>query len=140
MDLAHAGVHCDVEVTRAALQQGLAPHTISTDIHVPPPERAVYQMNDLVSKMHAMGMALSDAIAASTSTPARVLGLQDSIGSLAPGMCGDAAIFDQREGAFVWMDSAGNLQRGSMRLDTFASVRAGQVAWREGHLVEMGNC
>ena len=140
MDLAHAGVHCDVEVTRAAMEQGLAPHTISTDIHVPPPERTVYQMNDLVSKMNAMGMPLGDAIAASTSTPARVLGLQDTIGSLAPGMCGDAAVFDQREGAFLWMDSVGNLQRGSMRLDTFAAVRAGQMAWREGHLLEMGNC
>ncbi len=140
MDLAHAGVHCDVEVTRAALEQGLAPHTISTDIHVPPPERTVYLMNDLVSKMHAMGMPLADAIAASTSTPAKVLGLQDSIGSLAPGMCGDAAVFDQREGAFVWMDSVGHLQRGSMRLDTFAAVRAGRMAWREGQLVEMGNC
>ena len=140
MDLAHAGVHCDVEVTRAALEQGLAPHTISTDIHVPPPERTVYQMNDLVSKLHAMGMPLADTIAASTSTPAKVLGLQDSIGSLAPGMCGDAAVFDQREGAFVWMDSVGNLQRGSMRLDTFAAIRAGRMAWREGQLVEMGNC
>ncbi len=140
MDVAHAGVHCDVEVSKAALEQGLAPHTISTDIHVPPPERTVYQMHDLVSKFHAMGMPLTDAIAASTSTPARVLGLQDSIGSLAPGMSGDAAIFDQREGAFVWMDSVGHLQRGSMRLDTFATVRAGRVAWREGHLTELGNC
>ena len=140
MDLAHAGVHCDVEVTRAALEQGLAPHTISTDIHVPPPERTVYQMHDLISKMHAMGMPLDDAIAASTSTPAKVLGLQDSIGSLAPGMCGDAAVFDQREGHFVWMDSEGHLQRGSMRLDTHATVRAGRMAWLEGQLVEMGNC
>ena len=97
-------------------------------------------MHDLVSKMHAMGMPLVDAIAASTSTPAKVLGLQGTIGSLAPGMCGDAAVFDQLEGAFVWMDSVGNLQRGSMRLDTFAAVRAGQMAWREGQLIEMGNC
>ncbi len=140
MDLAHAGVHCDVEVSRAALQQGLPPTTISTDIHVPPPERTVYQMHDLISKFHAMGMSLPDAIAAATATPARVLGLQDTIGSLSPGMCGDAAIFDQREGAFVWMDSAGNLQRGKMRLDTYATIRAGRPAWREGHLIEMGNC
>ena len=72
MDLAHAGVHCDVEVAQAALKQGLAPTTISTDIHNPPPDRTVYKMNDLVSKFHAMGMSLPDAIAASTSTPAKV--------------------------------------------------------------------
>ena len=42
MDVAHAGVHCDVEVVRAALEQGMPPDTISTDIHNPPPGRTVY--------------------------------------------------------------------------------------------------
>ena len=79
MDVAHAGVHCDVEVVRAAMDQGVMPDTISTDVHIAPPGRTVYLMNDLVSKFHAMGMTLSDAIAASTSRPAQVLGLQDSI-------------------------------------------------------------
>ena len=59
MDVAHAGVHCDVEIAQAAMEQGLFPHTISTDIHNPPPDRTVYKMNDLVSKFHAMGMPLN---------------------------------------------------------------------------------
>ena len=140
MDVAHAGVHCDVEVATAAMQQGLMPNTISTDIHNPPPDRTVYKMNDLVSKFHAMGMSLPDAIAASTSTPASVLGLSDTIGSLAPGMSGDAAVFDMREGNFKWIDSAGHSQEGKVRLDTFLTVRAGQVGWREGRLMQMGEC
>jgi len=140
MDLAHAGVHCDVEVAQAAMEQGLPPTTISTDIHNPPPDRTVYKMNDLVSKFHAMGMSLPDAIAASTSTPAKVLGLEDSIGSLAPGMSGDAAVFDLREGNFKWIDAAGHYQEGKVRLDTFLTVRAGQVGWREGRLMQMGQC
>ncbi len=140
MDVAHAGVHCDVEVAQAALRQGLPPTTISTDIHNPPPDRTVYKMNDLVSKFHAMGMTLPDAIAASTHTPAKVLGLTDTIGSLAPGMCGDAAVFDMREGHFKWMDMAGHNQPGTIRLDTFLTVRGGQIAWREGRMTEMGEC
>ena len=140
MDLAHAGIHCDVEVSKTALEQGLPPTTISTDIHNPPPDRTVYKMNDLVSKFHAMGMSLRDAIAASTSTPAKVLGLEGSIGSLAPGMSGDAAVFDLREGNFKWIDSAGHTQEGKVRLDTFLTVRAGQIGWREGRLMQMGQC
>ncbi|PKB71953.1 MAG: hypothetical protein BZY87_03015 [SAR202 cluster bacterium Io17-Chloro-G6] len=140
MDVAHAGVHCDVEVAQAALEQGLNPTTISTDIHNPPPDRTVYKMNDLVSKFHAMGMSLPDAIAASTSTPAKALGLESSIGSLPPGMSGDAAVFDMREGNFKWIDAAGHNQEGKVRLDTFLTVRAGQVGWREGRLMEMGQC
>ena len=140
MDVAHAGVHCDVEVVRAAMDQGMFPDTISTDIHIAPPGRIVYLMNDLVSKFHAMGMSLSDAIAASTNRPAEVLGLQDSIGSLGVGMEGDAAVWEQRQGRFVWHDMAGHNVDGSLRLDTFATVKGGMVAWREGRLTEMGNC
>ena len=69
MDVAHAGVHCDVEVVKAAMDQGVIPDTISTDVHIAPPGRVVYLMNDLVSKFHALGMPLADAIAASTSRP-----------------------------------------------------------------------
>ena len=140
MDVAHAGVHCDVAVVKAALEQGFPPDTISTDIHNPPPERTVYLMNDLVSQFHALGLPLKDAVAAATSRPAQVLGLQDSLGSLAPGMAGDAAVFDLREGRFVWHDMAGNQAPGSLRLDTYLTVRDGVVAWREGHLTRMGEC
>ena len=140
MDVAHAGIHCDVEVVKAALQQELLPTTISTDIHLAPPERTVYLMNDLVSKFHALGMPLEDAVAASTSRPAEVLGLQDSLGSLVPGMSGDAAVFDLREGRFVWHDMAGHNVEGKVRLDTFLTVRDGSVVWREGRMTQMGQC
>jgi predicted amidohydrolase len=55
-------------------------------------------------------------------------------------MSGDAAVFDMREGNFKWIDSAGHSQEGKVRLDTFLTVRAGQVGWREGRLMQMGEC
>ena len=64
----------------------------------------------------------------------------ETIGSLAPGMAGDAAVFDLREGRFVWHDMAGHNVEGKVRLDTFLTVRAGQVVWREGRLLQMGEC
>ena len=140
MDVAHAGIHCDVEVVKAALDQGFLPDTISTDIHLPPPDRTVYLMNDLVSKFHAMGISLNDAVAAATSRPAQVLGLQESLGSLTPGMAGDAAVFEMREGRFAWQDMAGHTVRGEKRLDTYLTVIGGAVVWREGRLTRMGEC
>jgi dihydroorotase len=140
MDVGHAGVHCDVEVVKAAMDQGISPDTISTDIHLPPPGRTVYLMNDLVSKFHALGMALEDAVAASTIRPATVLGLQDTLGSLAPGMAGDAAVFDMREGRFVWHDMAGHNVEGKVRLDPYLTVLGGSIVWREGRLTAMGEC
>lgn len=140
MDVGHAGVHCDVEVVKSAMEQGMSPDTISTDIHLPPPGRTVYLMNDLVSKFHALGMALEDAVAASTVRPATVLGLQDTLGSLATGMAGDAAVFDLREGRFVWHDMAGHNVEGKVRLDPYLTVRGGSIVWREGRLTAMGDC
>lgn len=140
MDVAHAGVHCDVEVVKAAMDQGVIPDTISTDIHIAPAGRIVYLMNDLVSKFHALGMPLSDAVAASTRRPAEILGLEGEIGSLAVGMEGDAAIWEKRQGRFVWHDMAGHNVDGSVRLDTFATIKGGSTVWREGRLTEMGQC
>ena len=100
----------------------------------------MYRQNDLVSKFHAMGMPLEDAIAASTSRSAKVLGMDGEIGSLVPGMSGDAAVFEQREGRFVWHDMAGHNVDGSLRLDTHLTVRGGQVAYQEGRLLAAGEC
>ena len=97
-------------------------------------------MNDLVSKFHAMGMSLEDAVRASTARPAQVLGLEESLGSLTPGMAGDAAVFDQREGRFVWHDMAGHNVEGKVRLDTFLTVRDGAVVWKEGRPTQIGDC
>ena len=140
MDVAHAGVHCDVEVVKAALEQGLPPDTISTDIHDHPPERTVYLMNDLVSKFHALGLPLKEAVAAATSRPAQALGLQESLGSLAPGMAGDAAVFEMREGRFAWQDMAGHTVRGELRLAPYVTLRDGAVAWRDDLFADMGEC
>jgi dihydroorotase len=139
-DVGHGVGSFAFRIARRAVAEGFLPDTISTDIHNPPPDRTVYLMNDLVSQFHALGVPLEEAVAASTSRPAKVLGLEESLGSLAPGMAGDAAVFDLREGRFVWHDSAGNKVDGKVRLDTYLTVRNGEVAWREGRLTNMGNC
>ncbi len=140
MDVAHGGVNCDLSVVKAAMEQGFPPHVISSDVHIPPPGRTVYLMNDLVSQFHAMGFTLKDAVAAATSRPAEVLGLGDRLGSLAPGMAGDAAVFGLREGRFVWHDMSGHNAEGKLRLDTHLTISGGAVAWREGQLTRTGEC
>ncbi|PZC45445.1 MAG: dihydroorotase [Chloroflexi bacterium] len=130
MDVAHAGIHCDIGIVREALAQGFPPTTISTDIHHGPAERVLYQLNDLIGKFVALGLSLDDAVAATTASPAQILGLADEIGSLRVGMAGDAAVFDRDEGDHTWQDAAGNMVKGSLKLHTFATVRDGAVLWR----------
>ena len=131
MDVAHAGIHFDVDVATAALRQDFLPHTISTDVHRAPPGRVLYLLNDLISKFHAMGMPLADAVAASTIVPAKILGLDKRIGSLRPGMEADAAVFDLAEGLHVWQDGSGKTVEGELRLATYLTVLGGQIVWRQ---------
>lgn len=131
MDVGHAGVHFDIEVARRAIEQGFAPSTISTDVHFPPPGRVTYRMHELIPQLHALGMPLEDAVEASTAAPAAVLGLGDEIGSLAPGMAGDAAVFDLVEGPVSWVDMSGGSVEGELRLEPALTVIGGKVVWRE---------
>ena len=136
LDVAHGGGHlCDLEVAKGAIDQGLLPSTISTDMNTPRPGRRAYAMNDLISQFHAMGMSLEDAVAASTSQPAKAIGLESQLGSLAPGMAGDGAVFTLTEGKFTWPDLFGQAVDGKLRLDTFLTVRDGSVVWKEGQKV-----
>ena len=140
MDVGHAGIHCDVDVVRHALSQGMPPDTISTDIHVAPAGRTVYLMNDLLSKFHAMGLSMEDVVSASTNKPASVIGMDEEIGSLKIGMRGDAAVFNLREGRFVWHDMANHNVDGNVRFDTLLTVINGNVVWKSEDMQDMGEC
>lgn len=138
LDLAHAGVHCDLTIARAALEQGLPPDTISTDTHLPPPERTVYQMPDLISTMVTLGMPLEDAIAASTSRAARAIGRATEFGSLGVGMAADIAVFSQEEGRFTYVDSARHQVEAPMRLVPEYTIKGGTLVWRKPQGSEEG--
>ena len=91
------------------------------------------KMYDLISKFHAMGQPLEDAVAASTSRPAKVLGMDKEIGTLAEGAVADIAVLDPQEGNHVWQDMAGHTVSGNLRLATFATLKDSTVVWREGN-------
>jgi dihydroorotase len=126
LDIGHASVHCDVNVTRRALAEGFLPTTISTDLHTPPAGRIVYNLRGLMSKFLALGMSLDDVIASVTSRAAAAIGKSAELGSLAPGMAGDAAVFDFEEGAFAYVDSARNEVKATRRFRTRHVIRNGR--------------
>jgi dihydroorotase len=75
LDVGHGAASFDAEVARAALVQGYAPDSISTDIHVRNIAGPVFSLAAVLTKLVAVGMPLADAIAAVTTNPRRVLDL-----------------------------------------------------------------
>jgi dihydroorotase len=125
LDVGHASIHCDVRVARRAIEEGLLPTTLSTDLHAPPPGRMVYNLRGVMSKFLALGMSRDDVVASVTSRAAAALGKSAELGSLAPGMAGDAVVMDLEDGHFTYVDGAGNEAKASQRFRTRAVIRAG---------------
>jgi len=126
LDVGHASIHCDVNIARRALGEGLLPTTLSTDLHTPPVGRLVYNLRGVMSKFLALGMKLEDVIASVTSRAAAALSKSGELGSLAPGMTGDAVVLELEDGQFTYFDGARNEVRAGQRFRTRHVIRGGR--------------
>jgi dihydroorotase len=124
-DVGHGEGSFDWEICERALAQEFAPTTISSDLHKYNVNGPVFDLVTTVSKFLMLGLSLEDAIAKVTAVPARVVGMQGCIGTLAPGAEGDAVVLDLEEGAFPFMDSRRVVRTGNQRLVPLAVVKAG---------------
>jgi len=115
------------EVAEAALQQGLEPTTISTDLHTMNIHGPVYDMPTTMSKFLHLGLPLDRVIELSTTRPATALKRQDQLGTLKPSTVADVAILEKRQGRFVFTDSYGTQRIGDTLLSAAATIRRGVI-------------
>jgi dihydroorotase len=105
-DVAHATIHFHAEIARRAIESGLIPRTISTDLHSVRPGSRCYTLHTVMSKLLALGMPLVDVVAAVTSNAAQAMGRAGEVGSVAVGRDADITVFDFEEGRFSWVDAS----------------------------------
>lgn len=104
----------DVEAARAALDQGFAPDTISSDLYGGHLGRLPqHDLPRVLSNMIALGMDEKQAFGAVTRRPAEILGLANDVGRLTAGACADLVVLRKDPGD------------GTYR--AILSVRAGEV-------------
>ena len=99
---------------RVAMAEGFPPDTISSDVHTLCVNGPAFDQVTTMSKFLALGMPLSDIIAASTVNAARAI-RRPELGSLKPGSIGDASILSLEEGAFPLVDVLGEVVEGKRR-------------------------
>lgn len=125
-DVGHGQGSFKWEVVEPALDQGLIPYSISSDLHVYNINGPVYDLATTISKFLHLGMTLDDAILRSTVHPARVLSMADKIGTLKSGAFGDAVVMKMETGAFDFFDAHGTSRAGRQRLVPTAVVKDGK--------------
>jgi dihydroorotase len=126
-DVGHANRHFTFDIVRACLEQGLAPDVISTDLHAFSPGGPVVDMPTTLTKLLALGMSLEQVIAATTIAPARAIGWDDRLGSLAVGREADVAVLELVDAPLTLRDCAGTTLEATQHLRARHTIRGGVV-------------
>lgn len=129
LDVGHGLRSFSFPVMQRVLEQGVLPTTISSDLHAHDLEGPVFDQATTLSKFLMLGLYLDDVIDRSTAVPARIMGMEEEIGTLREGAEGDVAVWDLREGEFTFEDSYGNTMTGHRKLEPVVTLKAGKVFW-----------
>jgi dihydroorotase len=97
-DTAHGQANFSFEVGRRIIDQGLLPHCISTDLTVPGRLRTVHSMTEMMTRFLGLGFTLEQVVSMCTANPAKAIGAEARIGSLAPGRQADVSVLKIVEG------------------------------------------
>ena len=126
LDIGHGQGSFTFEVARAAMSQGVIPHTISSDLHAYNLHGPVFDLVTTINKFLHLGMELDEAIRRVTTIPAEFLRMEDEIGTLKDGAVADIVVVEMMEGSFEMTDAFGETETGGYQLEPRYIFRAGQ--------------
>jgi dihydroorotase len=140
VDVGH-GSHFSFDMARQVIAAGIKPYTLGADMHgynVKIPNAgddrsqnpffgvAPFNLTNAMSKLLVLGMSLTEVIATVTSNPAKMLGMEGEIGTLAEGREADISVIELRDGAFELSDNSGvSVSAAQMIIPSFC-LRAGE--------------
>ncbi len=128
VDVGH-GSHFSFRVARQVLDAGVMPDTLGADMHgyntsVPAPAgtpdshpdeeehtftgRTRFSLVSAMTSMLALGLPLNHVVAMVTVNAARMIGMEDSLGSLHVGRVADVSVLDDIAGPWKLNDNEGN--------------------------------
>jgi dihydroorotase len=128
VDVGH-GSHFSYRLARKALDAGIVPDTLGADMHgyntyVPPPPgtpaehaddeahpfagQAKFSLTQAMSSMLALGLTLEQVVPMVTVNAAKMIGKEDEIGSLKPGVVADVSVLSDQRGKFLLRDNEKN--------------------------------
>jgi dihydroorotase len=132
-DVGHANGHFDFDLVRRAIGDGLAPDTISSDLHGRMgPSNPVVDLPTTMSKFLALGLSLEQVVAACTVNPAHAIGWQDRLGALEVGREADIAVLELVKGPARLRDCVGGELIANERITVRSTIRSGEVFQASG--------
>jgi len=127
LDTAHGRMNFSFDLAARALDQGVRPQSISTDLTIPGRQMVVHSMTEMLTRFLALGFSLEDVIRMATMNPAQALGMGDSLGSLAVGRAADITVLEEATGDWVLGDAVGESRDTDKALAPVVTVKGGEV-------------
>lgn len=129
-DIGHGYGGFAFEPGLAAMEQGIMPDILSSDVHVLSKDGPAYDILHIMNKFWAAGMHLPAVVRAVTETPAASL-RRPELGTLAEGTPGDATMVRIEDGSWDYHDVLGATVTGKQRLALAGTIIAGKL-WAKG--------
>ena len=126
-DTAHGRMNFSFDVGRRIVDQGLLPHCISTDLTVPGRVRTVHSMTEMMTRFLGMEFTLEQVVTMCTANPARAIGEEGRLGSLAVGRQADISVLQINEGDWLVYDVLGASLRVDKAVVPALTVKRGRV-------------
>jgi len=127
-DVGHGGGSFVFEQAVPAMEQGLKPNTISTDLHTGSMNGGMKDLLNVMSKFLNLKMPLSEVLAAATWHPAQVI-QKPALGHLSVGAEADVTLLRLLEGDFGFVDTAKKKMKGTQKLICELTLREGDVVY-----------
>jgi len=125
LDVGHGMGSFSFAVARAAVEQGLWPDLISSDVHTYSVGGPAFDLVTTMAKFLHLGLSPAQVIERTTLRPAQVFGLK-GLGTLTPGAVADITVLALEQGAFRLYDCVGEVETGTQRLAPRYVVRGGR--------------
>jgi dihydroorotase len=126
-DTAHGQANFSFDVGRRIIDQGLLPHCISTDLTVPGRLRTVHSMTEMMTRFLGLGFTLEQVVTMCTANPARAIGADARLGSLAAGRQADVSVLRVEDGDWTVYDVLGESLRVNRAVLPILTVKRGEV-------------
>ncbi len=151
VDVGH-GSHFSFEMARRTLAAGIRPHTLGADMHgynVRVPGEgdtaaksdnpfagvAPFNLTHAMTELMTLGIPLPEIVATVTSNAAKMLKMEDSLGSLQPGREADISVLDLLHGRFTLSDNSGETVIAPELLTPAFAIRAGKLMPSDSALI-----
>jgi len=127
-DVGHGGGSFDFSQAIPAINQGLKPNTISTDLHTGSMNGGMKDLLNVMSKFLNMGLNINEVIAATTWDAAKAI-KRNELGNLSIGSVADITILSLRKGDFGFIDTKNKKMKGTKKLECELTIKDGNIVY-----------